>query len=241
MSAASAATVPFLFLTMPQIAKNASLIAAGRPEALAALAWQGQVAGLLGNLLLLSYFTDKGELSRPSCRAWACARPASLLHADLRRGAHPGPALLAAAAAVVAGVAVSLARLLGKCGPVDENGVPCVGNVQCNLGSFDSLTTPTRIRTPTFFRGRAVFFGDFGNTLWSVYQGVLGVVGLAALPQVGLQSLPARGRGNSWACSPGWSGMRGRGARGSRAAQPAAGAGHRLGAPEPGGRRRCCS
>ena len=41
MSMASMATVPFLFLTMPQIIKNTALIAAGRPEALAAIAWQG--------------------------------------------------------------------------------------------------------------------------------------------------------------------------------------------------------
>jgi hypothetical protein len=38
---ASSATVPFLFLTLPQIAKNATLIAAGRPDALAAISWWG--------------------------------------------------------------------------------------------------------------------------------------------------------------------------------------------------------
>lgn len=190
MSAASAATVPFLFLTMPQIAKNASLIAAGRPEALAAIAWQGQVAGLLGNLLLLSYFTDKGELSASVVQGVGVCATASLLTQICAAGHIPVPPFLAAAAAVVAGVAVSLARLLGKCGPVDENGVPCVGNVQCNLGSFDAYDDVDADSDADVFFARArVFFGDFGNTLWSVYQGVLGVVGLAALPQVGLQSL----------------------------------------------------
>ena len=196
MSAASAATVPFLFLTMPQIAKNASLIAAGRPEALAAIAWQGQVAGLLGNLLLLSYFTDKGELSASVVQGVGVCATASLLTQICAAGHIPVPPFLAAAAAVVAGVAVSLARLLGKCGPVDENGVPCVGNVQCDIsrsGSFDSfdesLDDGDAFYGDAFFAKARVFFGDFGNTLWSFYQGALGVVGLAALPQVALQSL----------------------------------------------------
>ena len=99
--------------------------------------------------------------------------------------------------AVISGVAVSLARLLGKCGPVDENGVPCVGNVQCDLrfGSMDdnefneSKFKSSEQNTKQFFQNLKRLFGDFGNTIWSVYQGVLGVVGLAALPQVGLQSL----------------------------------------------------
>ena len=196
MSAASAATVPFLFLTMPQIVKNASLIAAGRPEALAAIAWQGQVAGLLGNLLLLSYFTDKGELSASVVQGVGVCATAALLTQICAAGHIPVPPFLAAAAAVVAGVAVSLARLLGKCGPVDENGVPCVGNVQCDLsrplsGSFDDADAfdDENADAFSFFTKARVAFGDFSNTLWSFYQGVLGVVGLAALPQVGLQSL----------------------------------------------------
>jgi hypothetical protein len=198
MSAASAATVPFLFLTMPQIVKNASLIAAGRPEALAAIAWQGQVAGLLGNLLLLSYFTDKGELSASVVQGVGVCATAALLTQICAAGHIPVPPFLAAAAAVVAGVAVSLARLLGKCGPVDENGVPCVGNVQCDLskpfGSFDDVDElyndlDADNSSTKFFAKAKIAFGDFSNTLWSFYQGVLGVVGLAALPQVGLQSL----------------------------------------------------
>ena len=191
MSAASAATVPFLFLTTPQIVKNASLIAAGRPEALAAIAWQGQVAGLLGNMLLLSYFTDKGELSASVVQGVGVCATAALLTQICAAGHIPVPPFLAAAAAVVAGVAVSLARLLGKCGPVDENGVPCVGNVQCDLSSFDSFDDADdgAFYGDALFARARVFFGHFGNTLWSFYQGVLGVVGLAALPQVGLQSL----------------------------------------------------
>jgi lipid-A-disaccharide synthase-like uncharacterized protein len=178
--------------------KNASLIAAGRPEALAAIAWQGQVAGLLGNLLLLSYFTDKGELSASVVQGVGVCATAALLTQICAAGHIPVPPFLAAAAAVVAGVAVSLARLLGKCGPVDENGVPCVGNVQCDLskpfGSFDDVDElyndlDADNSSTKFFAKAKIAFGDFSNTLWSFYQGVLGVVGLAALPQVGLQSL----------------------------------------------------
>ena len=197
MSAASAATVPFLFLTMPQIVKNASLIAAGRPEALAAIAWQGQVAGLLGNLLLLSYFTDKGELSASVVQGVGVCATAALLTQVTLAGHIPVGPFSIGGGAVISGVAVSLARLLGKCGPVDENGVPCVGNVQCDLrfGSMDdnefneSKFKSSEQNTKQFFQNLKRLFGDFGNTIWSVYQGVLGVVGLAALPQVGLQSL----------------------------------------------------
>ena len=98
MSMASAATVPFLFLTMPQILKNASLIAAGRPEALAAIAWQGQVAGLLGNLLLLSYFADKGELSASVVQGvGVCATGALLTQITLAGHIPAGPFVAAAA------------------------------------------------------------------------------------------------------------------------------------------------
>jgi hypothetical protein len=201
MSAASAATVPFLFLTMPQILKNASLIAAGRPEALAAIAWQGQVAGLLGNLLLLSYFTDKGELSASVVQGVGVCATAALLTQITLAGHIPVGPFVAAACAVVAGVSVSLARLLGKCGPVDENGVPCVGNVQCDVSfrgtgedSFDARVDSSGGDAPpdaasVFFHRASAFLEGFGNTIWSVYQGCLGIIGLAALPQVGLQSL----------------------------------------------------
>ena len=209
MSAASAATVPFLFLTMPQIVKNASLVAAGRPDALAAIAWQGQVAGLLGNLLLLSYFTDKGELSASVVQGVGVCTTAALLTQVTFAGHIPAGPFLIGAAAVICGVSISLARLLGKCGPVDENGspvvpcvdsVPCVGNVQCDLrfGSMDDDKTradsklditSSEKNTRRLLQTMKRLFDDFGNTIWSVYQGILGVVGLAALPQVGLQSL----------------------------------------------------
>lgn len=178
MSMASAATVPFLFLTMPQILKNASLIAAGRPEALAAIAWQGQVAGLLGNLLLLSYFADKGELSASVVQGVGVCATGALLTQITLAGHIPVGAFVVAAAAVLVGLVVSLARMLGRVGPVDANGVPCVGNVQCHLSFAGDAQGALQTRLQVV-----------SNGLWGFYQGALAVVGLAALPQVGLKSL----------------------------------------------------
>ncbi len=180
MSMASMATVPFLFLTMPQIIKNTALIAAGRPEALAAIAWQGQVAGLLGNLLLLSYFADKGELSASLVQVVGVCATAALLTQITLAGHIPVAPFLVAGSAVAIGLIVSLARMLGRVGPVDANGVPCVGNVQCAV-DWDE---PSGARG-SISRKLAVV----SNSLWAFYQGALGVVGLAALPQVGLASL----------------------------------------------------
>ena len=136
MSLASCATVPFLFLTMPQIVKNTSLIAAGRPDALAAVSWQGQVAGLLGNMLLLSYFADKGELSASFIQIVGTCATGALLTQMCLAGHIPVAPFAFAAAAVSAGLILSGFRMLGRIGPVDRDGVPCVGNVQCAV-SFD--------------------------------------------------------------------------------------------------------
>ena len=214
---ASSATVPFLFLTMPQIAKNAALISAGRPEALAAIAWQGQVAGLLGNLLLLSYFADKGETSASIVQGVGVCATGALLFQICLAGHISAARFTAAAVVVAAGVFLSLLRMLGRVGgqdpcddpclnipeedntdgggegaqgpgknkqqiAVDRNGVPCVGNVQCEV-SWDDVDESG---------GNNIKFQSL-NGVWEAYQGLLGVIGLAALPQVGLASLlPAR-------------------------------------------------
>ena len=196
---ASSATVPFLFLTMPQIAKNAQSIAAGRPEALAAIAWQGQIAGLLGNLLLLSYFADKGERSASVVQGVGVCTTGALLCQIALAGHIPIAHFVAAATVVGVGVVLSVMRVLGRVGPVDvdgqpcdkvaaaacEDNVPCVGNVQCDVsamydddeeGDSDSDSKPAT-------------GDDVGGVTWEAYQGLLGVLGLAALPQVGFMSL----------------------------------------------------
>eukprot|EP00850_Spirogloea_muscicola_P013142 SM000088S23683 [mRNA] locus=s88:62704:65564:- [translate_table: standard] len=59
----ASSTFGFLLMLLPQIVKNAQSLVASTPEALAILPWVGYSTGLAGNLLLLSYFLTKGELS----------------------------------------------------------------------------------------------------------------------------------------------------------------------------------
>eukprot|EP00850_Spirogloea_muscicola_P022516 SM000299S10840 [mRNA] locus=s299:61169:63548:+ [translate_table: standard] len=59
----ASSTFGFLLMLLPQIVKNAQSLMASTPEALAILPWVGYSTGLGGNLLLLSYFLTKGELS----------------------------------------------------------------------------------------------------------------------------------------------------------------------------------
>jgi len=105
---ASSATVPFLFLTLPQIVKNASLIAAGRPDALGAISWEGQVTGLLGNLLLLSYFADKGEMSAWVVQGVGVCATGALLTQICMAGHIPLAEFSTGAAAVLGGVVLSV-------------------------------------------------------------------------------------------------------------------------------------
>ena len=159
---ASSATVPFLFLTAPQIMKNAALIAAGRPDALAAISWQGQVAGLLGNLLLLSYFSDKGEGSASVVQVVGVCATGALLTQMCLAGHIPLLEFSAAAVAVALGVVLSALRMLGQVGPVDPNGVPCVGNVQCavDFGSVDDDDDPMVVQK----------LHEAGDFAWDAYQ-----------------------------------------------------------------------
>ena len=179
-SMASCATVPFLFLTMPQIVKNTGLIAAGRPDALAAISWQGQLAGLLGNMLLLSYFADKGELSASFVQIVGTCATGALLTQMCLAGHIPIAPFAVAAAAVSAGLILSGFRMLGRIGPVDTDGVPCVGNVQCAV-SFDEDDEEELSIHGWWMRA--------SNGLWDFYTHATGIVGLAALPQIGLMSL----------------------------------------------------
>ena len=96
MSMASA-TVPFLFLTMPQILKNASLIAAGRPEAPPPS--RGRARWPASSEISPSYFADKGELSASVVQgAGVCATGALLTQITLAGHIPVGPFVVAAAA-----------------------------------------------------------------------------------------------------------------------------------------------
>ena len=123
----------------------------------------------------------------------------------------------AAAAAVAAGVVLSAMRMLGRVGAVDgcgdpcqaslsgeddtdndnnqqlfdSNGVPCVGNVQCDVGWEDDDLDEDAVAASAAAGKKPLkrFNWEQGGGVWEAYQGLLGVVGLAALPQVGLASL----------------------------------------------------
>jgi lipid-A-disaccharide synthase-like uncharacterized protein len=56
-----ASTLPFIFLFLPQLLKNAANLSAGNAAALAVLSWLSYLTGLGGNSLLLSYFAAKRE------------------------------------------------------------------------------------------------------------------------------------------------------------------------------------
>ena len=75
-------------------------------------------------------------------------------------------------------------RMLGRIGPVDRDGVPCVGNVQCAV-SFDDEDDDGKGPGASIHG----WFLRVSNGLWDFYTHATGIVGLAALPQVGLMSL----------------------------------------------------
>ncbi|MBI4052279.1 MAG: hypothetical protein HY400_07215, partial [Elusimicrobia bacterium] len=56
-----AAMIPFAVLQIPQIMKNLAHLSAGHAEAISILPWMGYSTGLLGNMLLLSYFVSQKE------------------------------------------------------------------------------------------------------------------------------------------------------------------------------------
>ncbi|GBG73976.1 hypothetical protein CBR_g17688 [Chara braunii] len=59
----ASSALPFLLLMMPQIIKNADYLMAGNKSPLSILPWMGYTTGLLGNMLLLTYFSEKKEMS----------------------------------------------------------------------------------------------------------------------------------------------------------------------------------
>eukprot|EP00191_Tetraselmis_sp_GSL018_P021046 CAMPEP_0177580606 /NCGR_PEP_ID=MMETSP0419_2-20121207/1657_1 /TAXON_ID=582737 /ORGANISM="Tetraselmis sp., Strain GSL018" /LENGTH=112 /DNA_ID=CAMNT_0019069499 /DNA_START=378 /DNA_END=711 /DNA_ORIENTATION=- len=56
-----AATLPFVFLLIPQVVKNLNNLIQGNPQALAILSSEGYFVSFLGNVMLMSYFVSKKE------------------------------------------------------------------------------------------------------------------------------------------------------------------------------------
>ncbi|CAI7844341.1 unnamed protein product [Closterium sp. NIES-54] len=131
-------TVAGLFMMVPQILKNASLLRSNQGAALGILSWLGFATGFLGNMLLLSYFTAKRELSACLVQVVGAASTAILLSQVYLAGFMPPPAFTAVVAYLLLGCAVNCLRFTRR------------------------LPQP----------------------LWDTWQDVIGVLGLAVLPQV---------------------------------------------------------
>ncbi|CAI5495283.1 unnamed protein product [Closterium sp. Naga37s-1] len=125
-------------MMVPQILKNAALLRANQGAALGILSWLGFATGFLGNMLLLSYFTAKRELSACLVQVVGAASTAVLLSQVYLAGFMPPPAFTAVAAYLLLGCAVNCLRFTRR------------------------LPQP----------------------LWDTWQDVIGVLGLAVLPQV---------------------------------------------------------
>ncbi|CAI5986763.1 unnamed protein product [Closterium sp. NIES-65] len=121
-----------------QILKNAALLRTNQGAALGILSWLGFATGFLGNMLLLSYFTAKRELSACLVQVVGAASTAVLLSQVYLAGFMPSPAFTAVAAYLLLGCAVNCLRFTRR------------------------LPQP----------------------LWDTWQDVIGVLGLAVLPQV---------------------------------------------------------
>ena len=107
------AMVPLTFLTFPQIWKNYVNAVAGDAAAIGAVSWQGYAAGMLGNLLLLSYFADKREPTATAAQAIGVTTSFMLITQIAWSGNVHNVAPIAMAlssAFVVGGTSLSVAR-----------------------------------------------------------------------------------------------------------------------------------
>eukprot|EP00240_Pyramimonas_obovata_P003890 CAMPEP_0118946348 /NCGR_PEP_ID=MMETSP1169-20130426/44062_1 /TAXON_ID=36882 /ORGANISM="Pyramimonas obovata, Strain CCMP722" /LENGTH=372 /DNA_ID=CAMNT_0006892295 /DNA_START=227 /DNA_END=1341 /DNA_ORIENTATION=- len=133
----SLSTVPFLFLLMPQVYKNTLQLMAGNSAALAIISWAGYTSGMLGNLLLFSYFASKGERSAAFVQGIGVLSTATLLVQVFIAGYFPAQFFWPVAAIVSAGTAFGVFTLLDR----------------------------------------------LDDRVWKAWQAVLGLIGLATLPQ----------------------------------------------------------
>jgi len=107
------AMAPLTFLTFPQIWKNYVNAMAGDVAAIGAVSWQGYAAGMLGNLLLLSYFADKREPTATAAQAIGVTTSFMLITQIAWSGNVQNVAPIAMAlssAFVVGGTSLSVAR-----------------------------------------------------------------------------------------------------------------------------------
>jgi len=133
----SLSTVPFLFLLVPQVYKNALQLMAGNSKALAIISWAGYTSGMIANLLLFSYFASKGEGSATFVQIIGVTSTAVLLVQVFIAGFFPAHFFWPIAAIITVGVALGLFKMANA----------------------------------------------LDDRVWKVWQAVLGLIGLAMLPQ----------------------------------------------------------
>jgi|TARA_B100000085_G_scaffold283936_1_gene315748 hypothetical protein len=107
------AMAPLTLLTFPQIWKNYVNAMAGDLAAIGAVSWQGYAAGMLGNLLLLSYFADKREPTATAAQAIGVTTSFMLITQIAWSGNvhNVAPIAMASASAfIVGGATLSVAR-----------------------------------------------------------------------------------------------------------------------------------
>ena len=137
------AMAPLTLLTFPQIWKNYVNVMAGDAAALGAVSWQGYGAGMLGNLLLLSYFADKREPAATAAQAIGVTTSFMLITQIAWTGNihNVAPAVMFASSAfIIAGTSLSVARYFDYAH--GERGQKMWELYQAALGIIGIIATP---------------------------------------------------------------------------------------------------
>lgn len=108
------AAVPFLALQIPQIISNITNLVGGHADQLANLPWMGYSTGILGNMLLLSWFSGQKETSAARVQAIGVATSAIVVAQIFLAGFMPGAAFVGVLGAVAAGLTLNWLKFKDK-------------------------------------------------------------------------------------------------------------------------------
>lgn len=108
------AAVPFLALQAPQIWANIGNLIGNHPEQLANLPWMGYSTGILGNMLLLSWFASQKETSAARVQAIGVMTSAVVVAQIFLAGFMPPLAFAAVMAAIGAGLLINWLKFKEK-------------------------------------------------------------------------------------------------------------------------------
>ena len=108
------AAIPFTLLQIPQIIQNVGNLRHGNSQALANLPWMGYSTGILGNMLLLSYFVSMKERSAARVQAIGVITSALVVGQIFWAGFMPAEAFFAIMPAIVGGLALNFLNMMGK-------------------------------------------------------------------------------------------------------------------------------